>query len=285
MTNIQMKACLLDMLSYVDDWCNNHNLRYYLMYGTLLGAIRHKGFIPWDDDIDIAMPRKDYDRFMKTFSSEDVNNRYSVVNINNTKGYYLQFGKVVDNTTLLKEHLKGGIDLGVYIDIFPLDNLTREGGTEEEHQDDIRQLIKRIKPYRDILNAKLHPWDKKRTLLRNIISTFIASLPIPNKYLISKIDKIARIYEDVKNPAYIGVAVFNIYRGKEAIKAELFGGRKRMEFEGRKYNVPIGYDGVLTRTYGDYMTPPSEKDRISHHDYEVYTLVSGDSFSDKVLTV
>ena len=274
MTEAQMKLCLLDILSYVDSWCNTHNIRYYLMYGTLLGAIRHKGFIPWDDDIDIAMPRKDYELFMRTFSSKDSNNRYSVVNVNNTRGYYLQFGKVVDNTTLLKEHLKGGIEIGVYIDIFPLDNLTREGGTSEECQEDIRHLIKRIKPYRDILNAKLHPWDKKRTLMRNVIAAIISYLPIPKKFLINKIDKIARYYENEENPEYIGVAVFNIYRGKEAIKAEFFREIKRMKFEGRDFNVPVGYDGILSRTYGDYMTPPPEKDRISHHDYEVYRLIN-----------
>ena len=272
MTDSEMKLCLLDILSYVDRWCTTNGLNYYLIYGTLLGAVRHKGFIPWDDDIDIAMPRKDYEIFMAKFN-DGTNNRYRAVNIANTPGYYLQFGKVVDNSTLLKERLNGGIDLGVYIDVFPLDNLCADNN-EKGSLDVARNLINRIKPYKDILNAKLHPWDKKRTLMRNVIASLISILPFSKRFVIDKIDKIARIYEDANNPEYVGIVVFNIYRGREALKNEWFNKLIKMDFEGRMFSVPEGYDFILTRTYGDYMTPPPEKERISHHHYEVYKLTN-----------
>lgn len=271
MTDIQMKTCLLDILTNVDEWCEAHGLRYYLIYGTLLGAVRHKGFIPWDDDIDIAMPRKDYEIFMTTFNESQKNSRYKAININNKKGYYLQFGKVIDTTTLLIEHLNGGIDLGVYIDVFPLDNLCSSNCSSCDLEE-AQRLIKKLKPFKDIMNAKLHPWDKKRTLLRNIIATVISCIPITKQFIIRKIEQLARTYENVKSPEYVGVVVFNIYRGREILKNEWFKEIKRMEFEGREFNVPIGYDAILTRTYGDYMTPPPIKDRKSHHDYEVYNI-------------
>lgn len=271
MTDIEMKMCLLDILTYVDKWCISHKVQYYLIYGTLLGAVRHKGFIPWDDDIDIAMPRKDYEIFMTKFNESQKNSRYKAININNKNGYYLQFGKVIDTTTLLIEHLNGGIDLGVYIDVFPLDNLCSSNGSSYELED-AKRLIKKLKPFKDIMNAKLHPWDRKRTLLRNIIAMLISCIPISKQFIIRKIEKLARTYENVKFPEYVGIVVFNIYRGREILKNEWFKEIKRMEFEGREFNVPIGYDAILTRTYGDYMTPPPVKDRKSHHDYEVFSI-------------
>lgn len=268
MTNVEFRKCLIDMLVFIDEWCSKHDITYYLAYGTLLGAVRHKGLIPWDDDIDIAMPRKDYELFAKLFNEEFYENRrYRFVNIDNTSDYYLTFGKVIDNFTLLKERVRYNVDLGVYIDIFPIDNLDCGNGMH-----DTKRILKRIEPYCNMWVARLRPIHRKRTLMRNIISCIVSMSPLPMSTIIRKIDIIAREYENYPNPDKVGIIVHNLYRGKGVFNSEWFKQTIRMEFEGHMFMVPVGYHDLLTRIYGDYMTPPPEEERISRHDFNAYLI-------------
>ncbi len=263
MSQQEMKTCLVEILDFIDKWCSSNSVTYYLMYGTLLGAVRHKGFIPWDDDIDIAMPRADYEKFLKEFNSEG--GRYKAVDIHNNGDYYLQFAKVYDCHTLLREHMVGAIDIGVYVDIFPLDNL----GTDISAA---RKVIKKIKPYRDILSAKLLPEHKKRTGLRNFLAKVARCLPISRKQLILKIDRLSRTFENVSDSDEVGIICFNIYVGKEIMPVEWFNNVSRMEFEGHQFNVPCCYEAVLKHFYGDWQQLPPLEQRVTHHDYEVYKI-------------
>ena len=259
----EMKLCLVGILDVIDKWCADNGTMYYLMYGTLLGAIRHKGFIPWDDDIDIAMPRADYEKFVRQFRSAD--DRYKVVDVYGTEGYYLQFAKVVDSTTILKERMKGALEIGVYIDIFPLDNL---GNDKQVAQ----KLIEKIKPWRNLLSAKLLPSHKKRSGIRNVLAKIARFFPISRKHLIKRIDALSRTFENVKGSKYVGFICFQIYVGKEIMPREWFENVVRMEFEGHSFCIPERYDEVLTHFYGDYMQLPPVEDRVSHHDYEVFKI-------------
>ena len=117
----ELKTIQLDLLQKTADFCEQNGLRYFLCGGTLLGAIRHKGYIPWDDDIDIAMPRPDYDRFCMTFNQP--NSVYRVKSLFTHPNYICAFAKVYDNRTLLKELHYKGIHFGVYIDILPVDGV------------------------------------------------------------------------------------------------------------------------------------------------------------------
>ena len=117
----ELKRIQLDLLQKTADFCEQNGLRYFLCGGTLIGAVRHKGYIPWDDDIDIAMPRPDYDRFINTFNKQE--NYYQVVSRENNHAYSYAFAKVYDNRTILQElHYKGST-FGVYIDILPADGV------------------------------------------------------------------------------------------------------------------------------------------------------------------
>lgn len=113
------KEILLKSLKYFDNFCNKHNLLYYAAYGTALGAIRHHGFIPWDDDIDVFMPRKDYEKLLSL--KEEIKKDHYYVFDPSDQGYYKQFAKMVDMKTSLWELKEIPFMIGVFIDIFPLD--------------------------------------------------------------------------------------------------------------------------------------------------------------------
>lgn len=108
----ELKEIQLGILRKVDELCKAHHLKYFMSDGTLLGAVRHKGYIPWDDDLDIWMPRKDYEKLEQIMNQED--SCYKVVNHKNTKGYIYAFGKAVDTRTILKENIEVNCPMGIY---------------------------------------------------------------------------------------------------------------------------------------------------------------------------
>ena len=116
----EIKKIQLGALKYVKEICQKNNIDYYLMSGTLLGAVKYKGYIPWDDDIDIALKRKDYLKLIKLIN-DDNSDDYKILSIYNTKDYYYLFAKLVSKKTKLIENAKEIKEMGVYIDIFPLD--------------------------------------------------------------------------------------------------------------------------------------------------------------------
>ena len=119
---VEAKKMMLDILKTVAKFCDENNLRYFIFYGTYLGALRHKGYIPWDDDIDIAMPRPDYEKFMEIFHAENL----AVWTWRKDNKYLLPFAKVYDTRTEVHENADFGETFGVNIDIFPLDGLPKK---------------------------------------------------------------------------------------------------------------------------------------------------------------
>ena len=113
----KLKQIQLDMLKDIHAFCVEHDIRYSLAFGTLLGAVRHKGYIPWDDDVDIMMPREDYNRFIRSYG----NNIYRIADMSVNPDYGLPFAKVEDVLTVIEENVEGGSVFGIYIDVFPVD--------------------------------------------------------------------------------------------------------------------------------------------------------------------
>lgn len=257
----EMKKIELNILIYFTEVCEENNLRYYLGGGTLLGAVRHKGFIPWDDDIDVMMPRPD---FQKLLSLSINNENYNIIKPG-TAGYYYNFAKLVDTRTILEEKGIKLIDgLGVYIDIFPLDGMPETPDARKKRFKELNSIRKRINNT-CLLKPKFH---------RN-----------PFAYL-----KACRIYNSNKNidlsslqKKYLDSALKNSFDDSEFVFAaggaygarDIFPGKWfekeiELQFENLSVKAFNGYDFYLTQLYGDYMTLPPEDKRVTPHHTIVY---------------
>lgn len=164
------KRLLIDLLSYINEFCLQNSIKYFFGYGTLLGAVRHQGFIPRDDDVDICMLREDYNRFLTMFSYNAVRSNYSLLSLESTsRNYSFPYAKVIDNRTLLVENVSHPCLLGVYIDVFPLDYCP------ETHFKTALQL-KKIRTLKSLRNIKLIKLSCKRNWLK---TCFFAVAKIP----------------------------------------------------------------------------------------------------------
>ena len=251
----ELRSIQLDLLQKTTEFCENNGLRYFFFVLTLIGAIRHKGFIPWDDDIDIAMPRSDYDRFVKTFNQPK--NYYQVVNLDTNPHYEYCFAKVFDNRTIMKELHYPGDTFGVYIDIFPAD------GVKNKFQ------IRKIMMLHKLLNTKRANY-YHRTISKKIINTFgkLLLLPLSARQIARWMDNEARRYAFCSLPS-AGLIANPLGLGEKVDKS-VFDGDIYQEFEGGKYRVPVGYDTWLRSIYGDYMQLPPEEHRVTHHTFEAW---------------
>ncbi len=263
-TKDQLKRIQIDILDAVDAYCKENEIPYYLFAGTLIGAARHKGYIPWDDDIDICMRRNDYDQFFQEFNLNR-NDSYQAISHKNTSGYYLAAGKVVDNRTVMQENSNSRITFGVYVDVFPMDDLPSDDKK-------LLQLNRKIDLWRKLLILKRLQVSKDRKWYKNLpvrMGHVILALFSYN-YLIKKIEKIAKTYNGMVECNRLGdISVFS-YGMREVFDLKDFQPEGKIEFEGKMYNCPGKYDVVLSKMYGDYMKLPPKEKQVSHHVYHAY---------------
>lgn len=154
----ELRKVQTGILDDIHRFCTANGIMYFLSCGTLIGAVRHKGYIPWDDDLDLYMPRKDYDRFVKLYT--DAGGRYRVLDPKKEKNYFYTFAKVVDTRTLLVETETEGYQIGVYVDIFPVDYVS---DNEAERQ----RIFKRKRLLYKIRRCKI----SKRNYLKSALAT------------------------------------------------------------------------------------------------------------------
>ena len=260
-----MKKIQIEILKDFSRYCNENNLMYFLGYGTLLGAVRHKGYIPWDDDIDIIMPRGDYDKFISNFCSD--NKKLEVLDVSNEPDYTFPFVKISDNSTILQEDYAINFNrLGINIDIFPID-----GAPVSE--DERGRILGKIKFYRNILKVKYVTISSRNNFLIKLIVTLgkVLFYFIDYRNLLKKINTISRGVEFGKNDS-AGCLVWN-YGAKEIMDKDIFTESIKIEFENSFYNAPKNYDEYLKNLYGDYMTLPPKEKRASHHRFKAYRKV------------
>lgn len=260
--NEDIKKYLVEVLNYIDAVCKNNNLNYFIFYGTLLGAIRHEGFIPWDDDIDIVMFRDDYNRFLEITSKP--NNDFKTISPNNTSGYYLSFAKVFNTKTILYEHVSHPLKIGVYVDIFPLDYC---GDTLDESI----SLMKKYYHYQKLLDIKNLRFDKNRSLFKNsLLFLFKACL-----ILRSRASIIRRVQKQIENDCkskkeFVACLCMPVYKNKSIFDSSLFASKTKAKFESHYFCAPSDSDSILKQLYGDYMKLPPKNKRITHHAFDVF---------------
>lgn len=252
----ELKAVELEIMKKIHAFCEKHNLTYYLAYGTMIGAIRHNGFIPWDDDIDIFMPREDYENFLTLFVREQESLDLAIVNHTTTPYLGRAMSKVIDTRTLLTElKYKNDDKIGVFVDIFPLDGLPKPGVKRKIHMFTCKLLSKVFYTKKEL---------KKKSLIDYLI--LLLSLPYSEKTIISYLDKKMKQYR-YKDCEEVTSYAAHLYRIMPKI---LFSEKKLHQFEDTHFYIHNGYDELLRMIYGDYMELPPEGERSPHHIANVF---------------
>ena len=258
----QCKAIQLEILDGIDTFCKANDIRYSLAYGTLIGAVRHKGYIPWDDDIDLLMPRPDYDRFIREFKSD----WDEVVNLTDKDACVETFAKVCRKDTVMVDLELGRSLWGVNVDIFPIDGAPEEGLEERfNRMEKEREWISRLCPFYKVVGK-----DKAKWLLKYILKRL--------RFLsLSGCVKVKQAIEnELRSYAFGETPLAGAYFGDDGIRefmpTEWFQEYTTLEFEGKPYSVLTHYHDYLTRLFGDYMQLPPEDKRVSHHLYDTFLL-------------
>lgn len=260
MSDQEVRESMLSILDAVDDFCTKNGISYSLSSGSLIGAVRHKGFIPWDDDIDILMPRKDYDRFLATFNGSYPH--FETVDYISEPDYSLPFAKVMDMSTQI---ITGGNRLfcyGVFIDIFPVDGHPDAGGTVEFYSKFMqlyRHLHKSCKLYRYTANHLT----RIKFLMRCIFNRH-------NRETAAEMEAMLRSYP-FETSEYAGEATADRYM-KAVMHKDVFTSFKRMEFENHSICCLEDYDTYLKAYYNEYMKFPPAKEQKPLHRITAYRI-------------
>ena len=256
-----LKKIELDILLDIDRFCKENGLRYFLAYGTLIGAVRHKGFIPWDDDIDINMPRKDYDWLIENFNTLCAGSKYRLISPFSKRSKH-SFVKIIDTQTV---KIEPGLDykgdyLGIDIDIFPLDGEPENDAAFEKWYD---RLMKVYKWYGYCL------MEPKGSLKRSIGVRLIRLVTGGRVRLLKKAAKLHSKYP-YENAEYVGAVECAFNSKGNRFKKEWFGEILETDFEGHKLWIPAGYYEILSSVYGDYMKLPPVEKQVTHHVNKIF---------------
>lgn len=249
----ELKNLQLKILDHVDAFCHEHQIHYSLSSGTLLGAVRHGGYIPWDDDIDIMMLREDYEKFRACYLANNKNERYQLVDHVTQKKYCLPFMKIHDTDTLIREDWQF-TDLGINIDIFPIDAIP--------HNKFIAYSFFVIISVFYCLNIWGRSRYKKRSFLKKSIAwcVFVLFPPVLNCCFCNAVLKMTNKFRSQS----VANLYFWQYKQKR-VPVEIFKNLMEIKFENRYYKALKDYDVYLSSIYGDYMTPPPKSARLGIH--------------------
>lgn len=262
----EIQAVSLEILKQVTDLCESLHLRYALIYGTLIGAVRHHGYIPWDDDVDIMMPRPDYDKLLEYLETHKLPN-LTLFNRHTCPDYPYMISRVSDDRYILEMENEDSVGMGVFIDIYPYDGL----GNTKEDAVSFGMKGDRLSSLCYQASRKHFAMETTTSPIRKIIKfpVFLASKMIGKKFFQNRLERLAGLKE-YDSSEYIGCIIWLSWGEKDIFPRKWFDETILMPFDKYVFRVPKHYDEVLRHEYGDYMQLPPEKDRIGHHYFKAY---------------
>lgn len=256
-------AVQIEILEEIVRICKKYNLSYFLNYGTLIGAIRHRGFIPWDDDLDIGMPRDDYETFLRV-AKEELNEKFFLQDSDTETQHWLPFAKVRKNHTIFEEaslaHVDDSVHKGIFVDIFPLDYVKKHGGFLVHVQFILSKAINETMYY------KAGVYSSKESLKYRSLDMILS------KFSFKKLCRLQKKIATLQGKEKMGyLADFGASRNylKAICPVDYFLPVHETEFEGKRFCVPKEYDLYLKMVYGDYMKMPKEEDRVNHRTMKI----------------
>jgi len=254
---------LLGILQYIDDICQKNGIHYFLAYGTLIGAVRHHGFIPWDDDADICLSREDYKKLCKAIV-EDNDPRYKFASLDNDPNWYMDMARVLDtNTHISLPFSKTLKDTHVFVDVMPMDGTPVGKWTEKWH-------YLWMNFYKGMAYSADHTYiskDEKHKTLKKIMKPIASIFGAHFWGMCARRLALKRPYETSK---FVQYGTANFKEGE--ITKEVYASEIRCKFENTTLSIPVGYDDYLRQLYGDYMQLPPEESRVPSHLFDIIDL-------------
>ena len=254
----ESKHIMLKMLESIDKCCREHNIKYSLCWGTMIGAIRHHGFIPWDDDIDVMLPRSDYNKFIEVYNDS----KYGLYSPRNNKNCIQILTKVYDKSTCIFFNNHPKSLFGIWVSLFPYDNVP---------VDHLRRWEIKRTFWMSLYHFKTVRYLKTDSIVRKIAKFVlkIPVLPFSSFWIYSRVEKILTEYND-KQSDKICIWPADEFTEFDYYPVDLFSELIDVEFDRVRCKLIGGFDKFLRMKYGDYMTFPPEEERVPKHDYKAY---------------
>lgn len=245
------------------DFCEKNGLRYYFTGGGLIGVLRHRGFIPWDDDVDLGLPRKDFDRF-RTLVQRDMPSGFGLCNRFTDSSWHFAMDQFQDLETEIEIHLSQETRVAhVWVDVFPLDGLPENPLRRWLHVKNI--MLHRYLVQIAHIQTQVDAHRKRPALERAVIGLFKA-VPVgkllDSDRILDRLEKILRAY-DFDETSWCG-NMLGRYREREVVRTAWFGEAEKGPFEGREVSIPAQSDPILRALYGDYLSLPPASERVGH---------------------
>ena len=254
----ESKSIMIKILISIDKCCRENNIKYSLCWGTMIGAIRHQGFIPWDDDIDIMMPRDEYNRFLQIYHDSD----YGIYTPETSKNCIQIISKIYDKRTrvFFNNHYKSYF--GVWISIFPYDNVPDEN---------LKEWEKKRNFWVNVYHVKIAHYLKTDSVLRRAIKLLvkIPLIPFSSFWIYRRVEKHLTKYNEQQTKKVCLLYARN-FTGFRYFPKEWFDEVIDVDFENVKTKIIKGYDEFLNHTYGDFMKFPPESERVPEHNYKAF---------------